>query len=145
MKAEDFLAVAMEWQKGTREAEWRSAVSRAYYAAFHFALATVTSYGVHFGKSSAAHDKLAMCLQHSGNLEVSDAGAKLHSLRRIRNNADYDLQSPAFSSPKAAETQTAFAKEVIAAVAGIQADQQIVASIKTYAKEVLGLLVIADR
>ena len=31
---EDFLALAEVWVTGTTEAEWRSAVSRAYYAAY---------------------------------------------------------------------------------------------------------------
>ena len=37
MNPHDFLEVANEWITGVREAEWRSAVSRAYYAAFHVA------------------------------------------------------------------------------------------------------------
>ena len=31
----DFLTLAQRWVQGTAEGEWRSAVSRAYYAAFH--------------------------------------------------------------------------------------------------------------
>ena len=31
----DFLTLADVWITGRTEAEWRSAVSRAYYAAFH--------------------------------------------------------------------------------------------------------------
>jgi hypothetical protein len=37
MDPRDFLDVAGEWVTGTREAEWRSGVSRAYYATFHVA------------------------------------------------------------------------------------------------------------
>ncbi|WP_425615543.1 HEPN domain-containing protein [Anatilimnocola sp. NA78] len=145
MKADEFLAVAKNLQMGTREAEWRSAVSRAYYAAFHSALTMITSCGVRFGKSSAAHDKLAMCLQNSGNHEVATAGAKLSSLRAKRNNADYDLQSLAFGSSRVAETQIAIAEEIIAAVHGRQADQPLVAAIRSYAKDLLGLTVTENR
>jgi hypothetical protein len=35
MDPHDFLEVAGEWAAGSREAEWRSGVSRGYYAAFH--------------------------------------------------------------------------------------------------------------
>jgi uncharacterized protein (UPF0332 family) len=35
MKARDFLDVAEELAGGIHEGHWRSAVSRAYYAAFH--------------------------------------------------------------------------------------------------------------
>jgi uncharacterized protein (UPF0332 family) len=42
MNPHDFLEVANEWLTGIREAEWRSAVSRAYYAAFHVAFADVS-------------------------------------------------------------------------------------------------------
>lgn len=145
MKADEFLAVARDLQKGTREADWRSAVSRAYYAAFHSSLALTISCGVRFGKTSAAHDKVAMCLQHSQNLEVDAAGAKLSSLRAKRNDADYDLQNLEFRSQNSASTQIMIAVEIINAVNGKHADQELVRSIRTYAKDVLGLIVIDNR
>jgi uncharacterized protein (UPF0332 family) len=37
MTGRDFLALAMQLAGGGSEAEWRSATSRAYYAAFHVA------------------------------------------------------------------------------------------------------------
>jgi hypothetical protein len=33
----DFLAIARQLASGSTEAEWRSAISRAYYATFHVA------------------------------------------------------------------------------------------------------------
>lgn len=35
MKFRDYLDVADEFSEGDGEAHWRSAISRAYYAAFH--------------------------------------------------------------------------------------------------------------
>ena len=37
MDFRDFLSLAVTLSNGTTEAEWRSASSRAYYAAFHVA------------------------------------------------------------------------------------------------------------
>jgi len=37
MTGRDFLALADQLASGGTEAEWRSAISRAYYAAFHVA------------------------------------------------------------------------------------------------------------
>lgn len=145
MKADEFLGVARELRKGMREAEWRSAVSRAYYAAFHSALEMSSACGIRFGKSSAAHEKLGNCLEHSGNAEVAAAGAQLGSLRTARNKADYDLQNPAFGSATIAARQIAVAEEIIAAVQGRHADQQFVLTIRTYAQDVLGLIVVESR
>ena len=41
----EFLTLAETWSHGTREAEWRCAVSRAYYAAFHESRALLNELG----------------------------------------------------------------------------------------------------
>lgn len=144
MIATDFLELAKELQGGARESEWRSAVSRAYYAAFHSALVMATACGIRFGKSSSAHDKLALCLQNSANIVVAKAGAKLISLRSARNDADYDLRTSAFSSKKIAATEVAIAEEIVAAVANQHSIPEVRASMRIYARDTLRLVVTGN-
>jgi len=58
MTPREFLDVADEWCVGTREAEWRSAVSRAYYAAFHAAIELMDRCGFVVPKGEQAHGYL---------------------------------------------------------------------------------------
>src|SRR5215213_4309841 len=115
MKPEDFVDVARELAVGPNEAHWRSALSRAYYGAFHVALRMLASFGVYFSKSAAAHEKVAFCLQNAGSAELNEAGRLLASLREMRNTADYRLDS-ALINPKLVATQLNRVDQVIAAI-----------------------------
>jgi hypothetical protein len=55
MNPRDFLEVADEWAGGTREAEWRSAVSRAYYAVHHVARRMLEEWGFAVPTADQAH------------------------------------------------------------------------------------------
>jgi uncharacterized protein (UPF0332 family) len=94
MDPRTFLELAAEWATGSSEAEWRSAMSRAYYAAFHVARALLESAGFAVPSGGQAHGYLNLRLQNAGNVEVQRAGALLVTLRSLRNRADYDLNSP---------------------------------------------------
>ena len=52
MEGTDFLQLAIRLSAGVTEAEWRSAVSRAYYGAFHVARQFVESCGVTLPRST---------------------------------------------------------------------------------------------
>jgi uncharacterized protein (UPF0332 family) len=94
MDPRDFLDVAAEWSIGSREAEWRSAMSRAYYAAFHVARALLRHVGFAVPAGPQAHPYLNLRLQNSGQVDVQEVGASLAALRSLRNRADYDLDRP---------------------------------------------------
>jgi hypothetical protein len=81
MGGTDFLHLAVRLSGGATEAEWRSAVSRAYYGAFHLARDFVESCGVTLPKTADAHDKLQWCLVHSGNSQLPAVAERLNSLR----------------------------------------------------------------
>jgi hypothetical protein len=74
MNWRDFLLIASRLAADTTEADWRTAVSRAYYAAFHVARRLLT--------------------------DLKFAGRDLDTLRRLRNRADYD-ETPALVQPQA--------------------------------------------
>jgi uncharacterized protein (UPF0332 family) len=94
MDPHDFLTLAGALTTGTAEADWRSAVSRAYYAAFHVARLLLRQGGFAVPRAERAHAYLFLRLSNSGHPLVEQAGVNLNSLRSTRNRADYDLDRP---------------------------------------------------
>lgn len=144
MSPADFLMLARELATGNRETDWRSAASRAYYAAFHSALGMAVRCGVRFGKSSAAHEKVAYCLVNCSDDELKAAGMALQSLRKARNDADYDLANSGRWSEKHAAIEVNSAAKIIAVVADQEDVETIRSEIRTYARDILGLTVVGN-
>jgi uncharacterized protein (UPF0332 family) len=94
MKPQDFLDVADELAGGPHEGHWRSAVSRAYYSAFHAARALLRRCGFHVPRDDKAHAYLRMRLTNGGHPDVEQAGIWLDDLRTVRNQADYAIDAP---------------------------------------------------
>src|SRR2546423_12057716 len=90
MDFRDFLPLADTLANGTTEAEWRSACSRGYYAAFHVARKLLLSLGFRVPQADRAHGDLWLRLSNAGVADVQRAGRLLNDLRRERNRADYD-------------------------------------------------------
>lgn len=134
MNPEEFLVVADHLASQPSEASKRSAISRAYYGVFHLARELIESCGVKVARSAEGHGVVLRCLQNCGMEKLARAGSMLDSLRSIRNKADYDLASTAFT-PKAAETHIGIAKQLAQQVR--QADPiSIRQAIRTYAKTI---------
>src|SRR5260370_19526286 len=94
MHGRDFFTLASVLAKGSTEAEWRSAVSRAYYAGFHIARNLLLACGFSVPRGEHAHAHLWLRLSNCKNADVENAGADLKSVRSGRNWADYDLDRP---------------------------------------------------
>lgn len=94
MDGRDFYTLAQQLALRTTEAAWRSAVSRAYYAAFHVARQLMEDLGFTVPRVDRAHGHLWLRLSNCGDSQVQHAGANLNDLRRDRNWADYDLARP---------------------------------------------------
>ena len=78
--------------RGPTEGDWRSAVSRAYYAVFHFFREFLLANGVDVGQGGACHSNLYVGLNNCGIGVVSPVAAKIDLLRTARVQADYDLR-----------------------------------------------------
>lgn len=91
MTGRDFLAVATVLAAGKVEAEWRSAISRAYYAAFHVAREFLTGLRFRVPAGEQAHAYLWLRLSNTGDPKNDVIGRLLRDLRGKRNIADYDL------------------------------------------------------
>lgn len=108
MNWRDFLRLASRMAADSTEADWRTAVSRAYYAAFHVARRLAADLRFTVPRADRAHQYLVFRLSNSGTAVVEQAGRELENLRRLRNRADYDetpavLHSQAVAAVRVAE------------------------------------------
>ncbi len=115
MNGEKFLTLAAELASGATEAHYRSAVSRAYYGAFHVARRLLEDVGVHLPKGEQVHAKATYCLQDCGEANAGEAADDLETLRNERNRADYDLDRTV-SQQRVAETEVRKAQQIVAAL-----------------------------
>ncbi len=140
MNPRDLLEVADDLLGGLKEAHWRSAVSRAYYAAFHEARHLLRQCGFAIPRSEQAHAYLWLRLSNCGHPDLANAGVELNDLRSQRNWADYDFDQP-LDQPTAADYVQA-AREVVRlleqAAAMPTVLSPITAAMRAYERDVLG-------
>jgi len=138
MNGQDYLRLAESLVVGSTEAEWRSAVSRAYYAAFHIARGLLISCGFNVPSKETAHAYLWQRLLNAGHPPTITAGGDLQTLRRDRNRADYEFDRPL--AQRTATTQVNDAKKlirVLEAAAYEPTKTQITDAVKIYERDVL--------
>lgn len=137
MNPSAFMQLAERLANEPGEAELRSAVSRAYYAAFHEARLLLARCGVELQAAAEAHTKVAFCLQACQVAEVAEAATILSLARKTRNQADYQLHLTYFDPPFAALQILRYKS----AIAVFQAADPIVIGpkIRDYARDILKL------
>jgi uncharacterized protein (UPF0332 family) len=91
MDGQDFLLAADHCLRGPREADWRSAVSRAYYAVFHYFRQVLEARGTRLGKAGSAHNNLYLGLFNCGLSGMQPIGRRVGRLGERRADADYDM------------------------------------------------------
>ena len=135
-----FLALADRLAQGTSQAEWRTAISRAYYAAFHVAAERVEQMGFRVPrKTEQIHVYVARRFGNAGIANVSSAGSDLNDLRTDRNRADYE-KATVITAANAADSVD-IARRIIAVLDDLRKDAalstQITEAIKKYERDVL--------
>jgi len=103
-------------------AGWRTAVSRAYYAAHNFIKDFVESAGVHVKESGAAHADVWNHLSNSGDAEIEQVGSDLCDLQSDRNDADYRLAQREYQNQTTANARVAQARNLIETIRRCCAD-----------------------
>jgi uncharacterized protein (UPF0332 family) len=113
MTGRDFVVCAEHLTQGSAEADLRSAVSRAYYGAFHEARALLNESGVRLPKTEQVHVKIGFCLQDCGDPNAGHAGQQLELLRLERRRADYDLEDDRFHDRLKTRSEVARANHIL--------------------------------
>ena len=143
MAPNEFISVATQFLSGEGEGRFRSAVSRAYYGAFHIARDFLSDCGVVIGIDPLAHRNIRWCLANSSEQLIERAGRLLETLRESRNEADYKLSSTRFSLRSNAKAEVELAIQISTLLAAYQADEarnRVAPNIRVYASK-LGLFV----
>jgi hypothetical protein len=119
-------------------AEFRSAISRAYYAVFHRTREFLTELGIRSPAGPASHGKIPMALQALTDRDVKQAGKDLDALKGKRNRADYALTDAAFNQRATAQRIVAEAFQILGAIAACLGDAarkvQAEAELKSWAQ-----------
>jgi uncharacterized protein (UPF0332 family) len=138
MTGHDFVLLAKPLAAGSAEAEWRTAVSRAYYGAFHVARQMMTELGFAVARGDRAHSYLSRRLLAAGDPQVQQAGSDLNSLRGDRNEADYDLHRSITQAAAALHVRTA--EQILRFIDTSQQEPirtQIADAMKAYERDIL--------
>jgi uncharacterized protein (UPF0332 family) len=91
MQWSDFQDTAERLARGATEGDWRSAMSRCYYAVFHFFRSFLLSHGLDVGRGGQSHFNLYSGLLNCGFSSVAAVAARIDRLRKNRVDADYNL------------------------------------------------------
>jgi uncharacterized protein (UPF0332 family) len=92
MNARSFLVLALKLLQTEKSPEgYRTAVSRAYYAAYNVAVELLEGMGFPVGKGPQTHGKVQHYLSNSGDDELIQVGHDLRELQSQRIRADYRL------------------------------------------------------
>jgi uncharacterized protein (UPF0332 family) len=136
---EDLIRLAETLALGPREPEWRSAVSRAYYGAFHAGRRLLRDLNFRVPRASVAHAYVWMRLSNCGNATIEQAGGHLNHLQGLRNEADYDIHLRFDQSDAQLWVQRAGAILQAIATGLVEPTRtQITAAIRDYERNVLG-------
>lgn len=87
---------------GEDESRLRTAVSRAYYGAFHLTTALLTAWQFELKRNAYGHQEAYNMLWRSGHAEAQKVASLLDDLRTERIKADYRLDDSRFWTPETA-------------------------------------------
>lgn len=139
MTPNEFISVATQLLAGEGEGRFRTAVSRAYYGAFHFSREFLVECGVVIGIDAVAHRNVRWCLANSDDPRIKNLAKALEHLRKARNDADYELSSTQFAGRSAAKTEVERAVEIYTVLAAYQvaeAKNRVAPNIRAYAAKI---------
>ena len=120
MTGADFITLAEKLAASGDEVSLRSAVSRAYYGAFHLAREFLESIQRPVPRNANAHGQIARQLQHSQHPDACRAGSLLADLHSDRIRADYRLDYPQAGTELFAKRCLKTAREIQTAISACQ-------------------------
>lgn len=135
MTGDDFISMAMQLLAGDSEPHLRTAVSRAYYGAFHIGRDFVRKCGILIPAGPEAHKSIRWCLANAGSQELDKVALQLESLRSARNKADYDLTDRKFANRSSVTVHVQRAASIAAAIHAATA-QESAQKMRAYAQAI---------
>jgi uncharacterized protein (UPF0332 family) len=138
MDGREFLSLADELAAGGTAAHRRSALSRAYYAAYHTAYELLSALGIALPRDHRGHERVRQCLQYSDDASLNQAGAVLRRLQTVRVKADYHLRDPHPEHPRTVELYLSQARRCIALLDATPADPAARAALAAAIRRALG-------
>src|SRR5260221_1709194 len=115
MKALKFLELAQRlFDNDPSPESRRTVISRAYYGAFGTALEFLAAMSVPLPKRISEHEKVPDLLESSAITNLMTAGQMLDTLRRQRNDADYDFANTDVEDRNFVEQRLSLYAEVLA-------------------------------
>jgi len=116
MSGDEFISLASNLsvnpRLGTSEARFRSAVSRAYYGAYHLALDMFAELNVRIPRNHSGHYEIYRLLSSIDQPTSRLLAGLLSDLRRARNSADYDFDNSMFKTQSIATWSVESANEL---------------------------------
>lgn len=111
MDANEFIELAGKLV-GQGKPGARSAVSRAYYGAFHMAMALLDEFATSPGATPQAHVLVSNFLLTTGNADAKHAGRLLSDLHGERIKADYRIDNASVETITFAQVAVETAHEI---------------------------------
>jgi len=116
MNPRDFLGIATKLSNGNTSAEYRTAVSRAYYAVYNVGVEVLGSMGIHISEGPQGHAHLQHDLGNCGDLELAKIGIQLGDLHHKRIMADYKVSDIRHDSQKTSQALVRQAEKMISSL-----------------------------
>jgi hypothetical protein len=125
MRAQEFAAVASRLAQipVAGPADFRTSISRAYYAAYLVAVDALTHIGVVPHAGPGGHSEVANRLIASGDDAVVDGGRALSDLHTRRIHADYRMARTDVETRTSAQSACEIAQDVIRELESLCANQ----------------------
>ena len=95
MNPKEFQDLALRLaEHGAFPSEFRSAISRSYYAVYNLGINLLKEMDFDIPKTTDAHVFMRRHFNNSGDIELIEAAEKIKNLKTKRKHADYDLNRP---------------------------------------------------
>jgi hypothetical protein len=141
MDPRQFLAQSGRLIIGARPEDARTAISRAYYAAYHVALHALQAMNAPAPKAAAAHGETPRLLGACTDKDIQLMARDLSDLFGRRVQADYQLEKPGPEETKQAALAFSMARKIIVKLDRLLSDparlEAAGTEISAYARRVL--------
>jgi hypothetical protein len=138
MNPREFQQLAKKLVSETSPAHLRTAISRAYYAAYNIAADVLREMGFHVPRSAYGHGDVQRWLGNCGDREVEAVGSQLAGLHSKRLRADYDLDKTDVERPKTAQAVVKQADKMIKVLESCRTGQkreQVIQAIREWKRK----------